>query len=141
MAGLAGGEKPADVGGEVVVAVVEGVKASPNDAVAGDDDEAIGGRAEKASPNPFELPVDGADLPVGQADPPPFALPPSASHSLPPFVPPVLTIRLSLASSAGGTAQAMPPFVGRPRRMGEMVSARLGAGASVGAVGALRILE
>lgn len=125
MAPLEGGEKVVEGG-----LVVEGANESPKDADAGEEAAAAEeGPTEKASPKPFE-PVDGADLPVGHADPEPLVFDPIASHSRPDIgaSPPVLTILVASASVAARAAEgARPPLVGRPRRMGEIVSAREGA--------------
>lgn len=133
--------------GEKAVAeglVVEGANESPKDAAAGDEAApANEGPTEKASPKPFE-PVDGADLPVGHADPDPLVFEPIGSHSRPETgaSPPVLTILVVSASTAMAEAGgARLPLVGRPRRMGEMVSARDGAVGPEGTGPELRMLE
>lgn len=136
MAPFEGGEKAV-----VERLVADGANESPKDAVAGDEAAlAAEGPTEKASPKPFE-PVDGADLPVGHADPDPLVLEPISCHSWPDMgaSPPVLTILAVSGSAAGGGARL--PLAGRPRRMGEIVSASEGAPGPEGTGPELRMLE
>jgi hypothetical protein len=139
MAELEGGEKD-DMGEDVESAVGAGWKASPNEA---DKPPLLAVNASpNPSPNPVECSLDGADLPVGQADPPPLALPPIGSHSRPELVTPVLTILLSSVASTGAPNPATAvPFAGRPLRIGEIVSTRLGRVGPVGTGPELRMLE